>query len=72
MNRVQHLKQTLQKLSTRDICHLFLAIGFTLIVLGRFLDPNSLAGFMIENGGWVVFLCGIAMFVAIARTTLDY
>jgi hypothetical protein len=72
MNRIQQLKHKIQKLSTMDICDLLLTIGLTLLVLGRFLDPNSIAAFVIRVGGSIILLSGIAMFVAIARRVLDY
>jgi hypothetical protein len=72
MNRIQQLKHKIQKLSTMDICDLLLTIGLTLLVLGRFLDPNSITAFVIRVGGSIIFLSGIAMFVAIARRMLDY
>jgi hypothetical protein len=59
------------RLSASDICSILLAIGLVLIVLGKFLSPNSFIGFIIEYGGWAAFLSGIAMFVAIMRITLD-
>ncbi|MGZ3624553.1 MAG: hypothetical protein ACXWPS_10105 [Ktedonobacteraceae bacterium] len=59
------------RLNASNICSILLAIGLILIVLGKFLSPNSFIGFIIENSGWVAFLSGIAMFVAIVRTTLD-
>ena len=64
-------QRNLHRLSANDMCSILLAIGLVLIVLGKFLSPIPFIGFIIVNSGWVAFLSGIAMFVAIMRTTLD-
>jgi hypothetical protein len=65
MYRILQLKHQIQKLSTMDICDIFLTIGLTLLVLWSFFDPNSIAVFMIRVGGSMIFVIGMAMFVAI-------
>ena len=68
--RLQHQRNR-HRPDINNICSILLAIGLTFIVLGRFLGSNTLLGFIIESSGWVAFLCGIAMFAAIVKTTLD-
>lgn len=72
MSRIQRLRGQLQRLSTMDICAILVTVGFTLLVLGRFMDPFSMAALVIRLAGSVLFLSGIAMFVAVARSVLDY
>ena len=72
MNRIQQLKHRIQKLSTMDICDILLTIGLSLLVLGRFLDPKSIVRIVMYIVGSIIFLIGMAMFVAIARSVLDY
>jgi hypothetical protein len=72
MSRIQRLRGQFQRLSVMDICAILVTCGLTLLVLGRFLDPYSIAALVIRMGGSVLFLSGIAMFVAVARSVLDY
>jgi hypothetical protein len=72
MNRIQQLKNKIQKLSTKEISNIFLTIGLSLLVLGRFLDPNSIAIIVFNLLGSSIFFIGMAIFVAIARNVLDY
>ena len=72
MNMVYQLKHRIQKLSTMDICDILLTIGLALLVLGRFLDPNSIVKIVMHIVGSIIFLIGMAVFVAIARSVLDY
>jgi hypothetical protein len=71
MSRIQRLRGQLQQLSTMDMCVILVTCGFTLLVLARFLDPYSMAAVVVQMGGSVLFLSGMAMFVAIARSVLD-
>jgi hypothetical protein len=72
MNAVYQLKHRIQKLSTMDICDILLTIGLSLLVLGRFLDPQSAVRIVMHIVGTVIILIGMAVFVAITRSVLDY
>ena len=72
MNRIKQLKYKMQKLSTMDICDILLTIGLSLLILERFLDPKSIIRIVMHIVGSIVFLIGMAVFVAIARSVLDF
>ncbi len=66
-HRLRHLRH----LNVNIICSILIAIGLAFIIFGRLLGLGAFIGWIISNSGWVVFLCGIAMFVAILKRTLD-
>jgi hypothetical protein len=56
-----------------DICNVLLAIGLGLLIIGKFerMIMNPLIGMMTSMCGSIVFLVGVAVFVAITRSVLD-
>jgi hypothetical protein len=72
MNKVYQLKHKIQKLSTMDICDILLTIGLSLLVLERFLDAQSIVRIFMHIVGSIIMLIGMAVFVAITRSVLDY
>jgi hypothetical protein len=55
-----------------DMCDILLTIGLALLVLGRFLDPQSFVRIAMHIVGSIIILIGMAVFVAITRSVLDY
>jgi hypothetical protein len=74
MIRSQQIQHKIQQLSTMDICNILLAIGLGLLIIGKFerLIMTHLVGIVISMCGYIVLLVGVAVFVAIARSVLDY
>ena len=72
--KIQAIQHKLQQLSTLDICNILLAIGLGLLIIGKFerLIMNPLVGIITSLCGYIILLVGIAVFVAIARSVLDY
>jgi hypothetical protein len=73
-HKIQEFQHTIQQLSTMDICNILLAIGLGLLIIGKFerLIMNPLVGIITSLCGYIILLVGIAVFVAIARSVLDY
>lgn len=73
-HKIQGFQHTIQQLSTMDICNILLEIGLGLLILGKFerLIMTPLVGIITTMCGSIVLLVGVAVFVAIARSVLDY
>jgi hypothetical protein len=72
--KIQAIQHKLQQLSTLDICNILLALGLGLLIIGRFerLIMTPLVGLATSMCGYIILLVGIAVFVAIARSVLEY
>lgn len=74
MIRPPQLQHKMQQLSIMDICNILFAIGLGLLIIGKFarLITTPIVGIVISVCGDIVLLIGVAVFVAIARSVLDF
>lgn len=72
--KMQAFQHKVQQLSTMEICNVLLATGLGLLIIGKFerLIMTSIIGMTTSMCGSIVLLVGVAVFVAIARSVLDY